>query len=78
MDIVDEYCDRFSNWGRWGPKDQLGTANYITPEMVRGAAGLVRLGEVVSLSLPFDGNGPQTGDLGRINPGQLSRAKGSD
>ena len=32
------------NWGRWGPDDQLGTLNLITPERVRAAAGLVRYG----------------------------------
>ena len=28
---VLEYFDSLSNWGRWGPDDQLGTLNYITP-----------------------------------------------
>ncbi len=36
------------NWGRWGPNDQKGTANLITPEKVRNAAALVRSGIVVS------------------------------
>ena len=27
------------NWGRWGPNDQKGTANLITPEKVRAAVG---------------------------------------
>ena len=26
------------NWGRWGPDDQLGTLNYITPDTIRRAA----------------------------------------
>jgi kynurenine formamidase len=37
-----------SNWGRWGPDDELGTLNLITPEKRRQAAGLVREGVVVS------------------------------
>ena len=24
--------DSLSNWGRWGPEDELGTLNLITPE----------------------------------------------
>jgi hypothetical protein len=27
-----------SNWGRWGKDDQLGTANFITPEIIAKAA----------------------------------------
>src|SRR5262245_5812667 len=30
------------NWGRWGPNDQKGTANLITPQKVQEAARLVR------------------------------------
>ena len=37
-----------SNWGRWGPDDELGTLNLITPGKCRQAAGLVREGVVVS------------------------------
>jgi len=38
------------NWGRWGPNDQKGTANLITPQKVQSAARLVLSGEVVSLA----------------------------
>ena len=41
------------NWGRWGPDDERGTINLITPEKRRQAAALVRTGEVISLSRPF-------------------------
>jgi kynurenine formamidase len=37
-----------SNWGRWGPDDELGTLNLITPEKRQQAASLVREGLVVS------------------------------
>ena len=47
------YRERFCNWGRWGPDDQLGTLNHITPEVRRAAAGLVRAGRSVSLSRPI-------------------------
>ena len=39
-----------SNWGRWGPEDERGALNYLTPERVAAAAGLVRSGQTVSLS----------------------------
>lgn len=39
---------RCSNANRWGPDDELGTLNYITPEKRIAAAKLVRAGEVVS------------------------------
>jgi hypothetical protein len=45
---VVEWYTSLSNWGRWGPDDQLGTLNLITPEKRRQAAGLVREGVVVS------------------------------
>lgn len=39
-----------SNWGRWGPEDELGAANFITPEKRIAAAALVREGISVSLA----------------------------
>lgn len=44
------WVDELSNWGRWGPDDQLGTLNLITPAKRRAAAGLVQAGVVVSLA----------------------------
>jgi kynurenine formamidase len=38
------------NWGRWGPNDQKGTANLITPQKVQAALRLARDGVVVSLA----------------------------
>lgn len=38
------------NWGRWGPQDQLGAVNLITPETIVAAARLVQHGVSVSLS----------------------------
>ena len=43
-----------NNWGRWGPEDERGTANFIEPPMVRRAAGLIRTGEVISCALGID------------------------
>ena len=43
-----------STWGRWGPEDQRGALNYLTPARVLEAAQLVRTGETVTLSLPLN------------------------
>lgn len=45
-----------NNWGRWGAADERGTANHATPERLVSAAGLVRRGQVYSLSLPIQGH----------------------
>ncbi len=42
------------NWGRWGADDQRGTLNYITPDHVRRAAGLVKSGRSVSMAIPIN------------------------
>jgi kynurenine formamidase len=42
----------FKNWGRWGPNDQLGTTNLITPAKIMSAVKLVKNGIVISLAHP--------------------------
>lgn len=42
------------NWGRWGPDDELGTLNYLTPAKVVEAARLVRSGRRVSMEIPIN------------------------
>jgi kynurenine formamidase len=51
FDAVYAAC---SNWGVWGPEDQRGALNHLTPEIVRAAAGLVRSGRTVSCSWALD------------------------
>jgi kynurenine formamidase len=53
-DEVLGWFDSLSNWGRWGPDDQLGTVNLITDAKRRAAAGLVRHGRAVSCAWPID------------------------
>jgi hypothetical protein len=43
---------RVSQWGRWGPEDERGALQLITPARIAAAAALVREGVTVSLSLP--------------------------
>jgi kynurenine formamidase len=77
-ELLEEYCVRFRNWGTWGPDDEIGTLNYITPQKIVQAAGLVKQGKVISLALPFDVNGCQTGRFGRSNPIHQMVATGTD
>jgi hypothetical protein len=50
----DRWKKELSNWGRWGPDDQLGAANLITPAKRRQAAALVKDGVSVSLARDTD------------------------
>src|SRR5258705_4412368 len=56
------------NWGKWGPEDEIGTLNYITPEKIAQASQLVTAGKVFALGIPLQRNGPQSGTRQRFNP----------
>lgn len=51
--------DEVNNWGRWGDDDELGAANYVTPEAIVEAAKLIRSGKVFSLAIPIESTGPR-------------------
>jgi len=74
MEAVRKLGKQLSNWNRWGADDERGTLNFITPEVVKRAAGLVRRGQVFSLGLAFGAEGPQIGQGGRVNPLHLMTA----
>ena len=66
-DHLQQLAARVSNTGRWGPDDQRGTLNLIGGRRAAGVAA--RQGKVFSLAIPFDEDGPQTGQIrGRDNP----------
>jgi kynurenine formamidase len=68
-DHLRDLAARVSNTGRWGPDDQRGTLNLIDTAAVLRGIGAARQGRVFSLAIPFDEDGPQTGDIpGRENP----------
>ncbi|MEU8877479.1 cyclase family protein [Streptomyces javensis] len=75
--LLRDYIERCRNWGRWGEDDEIGTLNFVGPEQVRAAAELVRRGEVIPVSLPYDRRGCQDGGF-RQNPQLLVKASGSD
>lgn len=75
--------EKYKNWGKWGPDDEIGTLNFTSPEDIVAAAQLVRKGKVISLALNFDSSGPQGAktkypSMGRINPVHTMLRTGTD
>ena len=60
-DDLRQAAEKYKNWGKWGPADEIGTLNYTQPEDIVAAARLVKKGKVISLALNVDNNGPQGG-----------------
>jgi kynurenine formamidase len=50
----DALFQAVSNWGRWGEDDELGTLNELSADRIVAAADLVRTGETITLSHPWD------------------------
>jgi hypothetical protein len=68
-----------SNWGDFGPDDQLGRMNLIAPEIRLAAIREVREGKVFALSLPLDHPGGEGPDAIRLAPKLFStKLAGSD
>ena len=63
-----------SNWNRWGPDDELGAANLITPAKRKQAATLVKEGLIISMAHDIfqedvvDGNGHLERSLANVRP----------
>ena len=59
---------------KWGPNDEIGSANYMTPELVVKAASLVKTGKTYALGIPVDTKTPayppRTFKLTIVQPGQ--------
>ena len=56
--------DELSNWGRWGDDDELGAANFITPQKRLEAVALVTEG--ISVSLAHDVNQTEAVDASTL------------
>jgi kynurenine formamidase len=68
-DHLQQLAAKVSNAGRWGPDDQRGTLNLVDSTAVLRGVSAARQGRVFSLAIPFDEDGPQTGQIpGRENP----------
>ena len=53
-DDLRKAAEKYKNWGRWGPHDEIGTLNHTSADDIVAAARLVRKGKVISLALNFD------------------------
>src|SRR5436853_4000189 len=78
-----EAAEKYKNWGKWGPEDEIGTLNYTKSEDIVAAERLVKKGKVISLALNFDNAGPQGAKSksparGRINPVHTMLRTGTD
>lgn len=61
--LADAPC----NWGRWGPEDEVGSLNYLTPAEVLRGVGAVRTGKVFTLALEIGHRGGEP-----LWPGRMS------
>jgi kynurenine formamidase len=78
LQTIKAMAERVKNWGKWGPEDEIGTLNYVTPADLVKAGSLVRKGKAISLGLDFNQSGPQRGWGGRFNPIHTMLATGTD
>jgi kynurenine formamidase len=75
---IAEAAAKYSNWGRWGEDDVLGTLNFLDAAKRREGAALVRHGISFSLSQRFEASGPQQGWRRRVNPVHTMLDTGTD
>lgn len=63
---------------KWGPTDEIGAANYMTPELVLKAASLVKTGKTYALGIPVDSKTPayppRSFKITVVQPGQAGNA----
>lgn len=57
LPFVDGTTERHA-WDVWGREDDLGSINRVGPDQLREAAGLVRIGKLIPLTLPLDEPSP--------------------
>lgn len=70
---------KLSNWGRWGDRDERGTANFITPAVVAQAAAEVKRGAVFYCGVLLDSAPPtHPGRTGVIHLMPAINVKGSE
>jgi kynurenine formamidase len=65
-----EMAERVTNWGRWGPTDEIGTLNLVDGASRRRGTASVVDGEAFPLGIPMsEAEGIQLGFVeGRVNP----------
>lgn len=51
MHISELLKDAPKNWGKWGDDDEVGSLNYLTPEVIKAGASTIRSGKVFTLGV---------------------------
>lgn len=51
--VRDLLKDAPKNWGKWGPDDEVGSLNYLTPNQVLQGRDAIRSGKTFTLSVPI-------------------------
>jgi kynurenine formamidase len=51
--VSDLLRDSPSNWGKWGPDDEVGALNYLTAAVILESVSSVRQGKVFTLQMPM-------------------------
>ena len=73
--FAEESCEP----SRWGPDDQMGNANLISPESVLKASSLIKTGKTYGLGITIDSNtpafAPRSLSLMVVQPGQQEGAR---
>lgn len=69
-DIVAELKSGPTNWGRWGPNDELGALNFLTADEIQRGLRAARLGRCFTLGHPV---GDPAGDL--LAPGRSANMR---
>ncbi|QFG22418.1 cyclase family protein [Actinomadura sp. WMMB 499] len=77
-EAIAQAAAAYSNWGRWGADDVLGTLNFVSDAKRVQSATLVRRGACFSLAQRFDTDGPQKGWRRRTNPVHTMTDTGAD
>jgi kynurenine formamidase len=72
--------EKAQDWtkSKWGAEDEIGAANYMTPELVLKAASLVKTGKTYALGIPVDSKTPayppRSFKITIVQPGQAGSA----
>ena len=44
---LHDAAEKYKNWGKWGPDDEIGTLNYTSAEDIVAATRLVKKGKEI-------------------------------
>ena len=75
---AENHSDMSWTDSKYGPDDEIGAANLLTPERAKAAAGLVTEGKTYSLGLTLDSSvpafAPRSMSIAILQPGQVNNS----